>query len=165
MDQANRMRSVAKWVGAVLSTAVATVLLVTLGANSTTAGLVFVTLVVWFSAQAGAELAVVVTVLSATAFDYYFLPPLRTLRIVGVQQWVAMVCFLASCAVVGQVAEKARRQARRAQERSEDVERLYTLAQEMMLHEDAAGLIRELPRMIARIFALDAVVLFTRDNE
>ena len=30
------------------------------------------------------------------------------------------------------------------------------LSQEMMLHEDAAGLIRDLPRMIDRIFALDA---------
>src|SRR5208337_3633058 len=100
MDQADRMRSVARWAGAVLSTAAATVLLVTLGANSTTAGLVFVTLVVWFAAQAGTGLAVMVTVLSATAFDYCFLLPLHTLRIAGVQQWVAMVCFLASCAVV-----------------------------------------------------------------
>ncbi len=35
------------------------------------------------------------------------------------------------------------RQSRQAEQRREDVERLYTLSQEMMLHEDAAGLIRE----------------------
>jgi two-component system sensor histidine kinase KdpD len=45
------------------------------------------------------------------------------------------------------------------------VERLYELSQEMMLQEDAAGLIRDLPRMIERIFALDGVVLYVRDQD
>ncbi len=56
-----------------------------------------------------------------------------------------MISFLASSLVVGRVAERARRQARQAEQRREDVERLYTLSQEMMLYEDAAGLIRDLP--------------------
>jgi uncharacterized protein YigA (DUF484 family) len=45
------------------------------------------------------------------------------------------------------------------------VERLYELSQEMMLHEDAAGLIRDLPRLIDRIFALDGVVLYVCDQD
>ncbi len=76
-----------------------------------------------------------------------------------------MFSFLASCAVVGRVAELARRQARQAEQRREDVERLYALSQEMMLHEDAAGLIRDLPRLIDRIFALDGVVLYVCDQD
>jgi two-component system sensor histidine kinase KdpD len=35
----------------------------------------------------------------------------------------------------------------------------------MMLQEDAAGLIRDLPRLIERIFALDGVVLYVRDED
>ena len=34
-----------------------------------------------------------------------------------------------------------------------------------MLQGDAAGLIRDLPRLIARIFALDGVVLYVRDQD
>jgi len=34
-----------------------------------------------------------------------------------------------------------------------------------MLHEDAAGLIRDLPRLIHRIFALDEVALYVRDQD
>jgi two-component system sensor histidine kinase KdpD len=45
------------------------------------------------------------------------------------------------------------------------MERLYSLSQEMMLHEDAAGLIRDLPRLIDRIFALDGVVLYICDGD
>jgi two-component system sensor histidine kinase KdpD len=89
-------------------------------------------------------MALWVALLCALFFDYYFLPPLRTLQIVGIQQWVAMISFLLSCVVVSRVAERARGQARQADARREDVERLYELSQQMMLQEDAAGLIRDL---------------------
>jgi len=154
-----------RWLAATLIAAAATALLVSLGANSTTAGMVFLVLVVWFAAQAGIWMALWVALLCALFFDYYFLPPLRTLQIVGIQQWVAMISFLLSCVVVSRVAERARGQARQADARREDVERLYELSQQMMLQEDAAGLIRDLPRIIARIFALDGVVLYVRDQD
>ena len=67
--------------------------------------------------------------------------------------------------MVGRVAERARRQTRQAEQRREDVERLYALSQEMMLYEDAEGLIRDLPRLINRIFALDGVVLYVCDQD
>ena len=76
-----------------------------------------------------------------------------------------MVCFVACCLVVSRVAERARRQTRQAEQRREDVERLYELSQEMMLHEDAEELIRDLPRLINRIFALDGVVLYVCEQD
>jgi two-component system sensor histidine kinase KdpD len=151
------------WVMATLTAVVPTIVLVWTGANSTTAGMVFLVLVVWSAAQAGIWLSFYVAVLCAGFFDYFFLPPVHTFRIIGIQQWVALISFLACCAVAGRLAERARRQAQNAEQRREDVERLYTLSQELMLHEDAAGLVRELPRVIHQIFALDGVVLYVRD--
>jgi two-component system sensor histidine kinase KdpD len=78
---------------------------------------------------------------------------------------VALISFLASCVVAGRLAERARRKTQEAEQRREDVERLYTLSQEMMLYEDAAGLMAEMPSMIHRIFALDGVVLYSRDED
>jgi len=106
--------------------------------------LVFLTLVSCLR-LGGIWLALYVALLCAVSFDYYFLPPFRSLQITGIEAWLAMISFMLSCAVVGRVAERARRQARQAERRREDVERLYTLSQEMMLQEDAAGLIRDLP--------------------
>jgi two-component system sensor histidine kinase KdpD len=165
LDGLSNSRGILHWFVGTLLAASATLLMVWLGANSTTAGMVFLVLVVWVSAQAGIRLSLYVALLCAIAFDYFFLLPLHTLQIVGIQQWVAMILFLLSCAVVGRVAERARRQARQADERRKDVERLYELSQEMMLQEDAAGLIRDLPRLIARIFELDGVVLYVRDQD
>jgi two-component system sensor histidine kinase KdpD len=158
-------RQVAHWLAATLVAAGATCLLTSLDADSTTAGMAFLVLVVLFAAQVGIWLSLYVTLLCAVAFDYYFLPPVHSLQITGIQQWVAMISFLLSCVVVGRVAERARAQARQAEQRREDVERLYGLSQEMMLQEDAAGLIRDLPGMIARIFGLDGVVLYVRDQD
>jgi two-component system sensor histidine kinase KdpD len=154
-----------RWLAATLVAVTTTILLARLGANSTTAGMVFLVLVVWFAAQAGIWLSLYVALLCAVFFDYFFLPPFGTFQIVGIQAWVAMISVLLSCAVVGRVAERARGQARQAEQRREDVERLYELSQEMMLQEDAAKLIRDLPRLIDHIFALDGVVLYVRDQD
>jgi two-component system sensor histidine kinase KdpD len=158
-------RGIVHWIVGTLIAVAATMLLVWLGADSTAAGMAFLVLVVWSSTQAGQRLALYIAALCGLSFDYYFLPPYRTLRLASAQEWVAMISFLASCVVVNRLAEHARRQKRQAEQRREDVERLYELAQEVMLHEDAAGLIGDLPRMIARIFALDGVVLYVRDQD
>jgi two-component system sensor histidine kinase KdpD len=165
MQLPTHARKVAHWLGATLVVALATALLEGLGVNSTTAGMVFLVLVVVFAAQTGILLSLYLALLCAFCFDYFFLPPFHSLQITGMQQWVAMISFLLSCVVVGRVAERVRELARQAEKRREDVERLFELSQEMMLAEDAAGLVRDLPRMIARIFELDGVVLYVRDED
>ena len=165
MDGLSDSRGILHWLVGTLLAALATALLVWLGADSTAAGMVFLVLVVWSATQAGIGLSLYIAVLCALSFDYYFLPPFRTLRLASGQEWVALLSFLASCVVVSRVAELARRQTRHAEQRREDVERLYALSQEMMLHEDAEALIRDLPRLIDRIFALDGAVLYVRDQD
>jgi len=161
----NYTRDVFRWLGVTLVAALTTSLLVWMGANATAAAMVFLVLVVWCATQAYIALSLFIAILCALFFDYYFLLPYHTLRLAGGQEWVALISFVASCLVVGRVAEMARQQTRHAEQRREDVERLYALSQEMMLHEDAAGLIRDLPRLIDRIFALNGVVLYVRDQD
>ena len=150
---------------ATLGVVLATVLLLWARVNESTAGLVFLTMVVWFAARAGIRRSLYVALLCALSFDYFFISPIHTFRLAGPQEWVEMLSFAVSCVIVGRLAEQARRQTRAANQRRDDVERLYTLSQEMMLHEDAARLIRDLPRLIENSFALDAVVLYVRDED
>src|ERR1700691_910045 len=158
-------RGMIHWFVATLLVIATTSLLVLFGMDSTAAGMVFVAVVVWSSTRAGLWLSLYVALLCSLSFDYFFLLPYHTLRLAGGQEWVAMICFVACCLVVSRVAERARRQTRSAEQRREDVERLYELSQEMMLHEDAAGLIHDLPRFIHRIFALEGVALYDCDHD
>jgi two-component system, OmpR family, sensor histidine kinase KdpD len=154
-----------RWLAATGAAAAAALLLAVLHANSTTAGMVFLVVVVWSATLAGFALSLYIAALCAVAFDYYFLPPVHTLWMAGAQQWVPMLAFAASSLVVSRVAERARRQTKSAEQRQHDLEQLYELSQEMMLHDDTASLVRELPRLIGRIFALEGVVLYVRDHD
>jgi two-component system, OmpR family, sensor histidine kinase KdpD len=133
--------------------------------DSTVVGLLFLAAVVWVATRVGLRLSLYVALLCALCFNYFFLPPLRTLRLAGPREWLELLAFVASSVVVGRVAELARRQTRQAEQRRADVERLYSLSQEMMLHEDAVRLARDLPHLIERCFALEVVVLYVRDQD
>jgi two-component system sensor histidine kinase KdpD len=148
------------WIVATGLVAVTAAGLEVLHANSTTAGMVFLAFVVWVATQAGIRISLYVAALCAVSFDYFFLAPFHTLRLAGAQQWLEILTFAASCLVVSRVAEHARRQTLNAEQRRRDVERLYELSQELMLYEDADGLLQELPRLLGRIFLLDGVVLY-----
>ena len=157
--------AVLRWLAATAAAAATTFLLSGLHANSTTAGMVFLVLVVLSAALAGRWLSYYAAALCALAFDYFFLPPYHTLWLAGAQAWVAMFSFVASCAIVSRVSERARRLTLHADERRTDVERLYELSQQMMLHEDAEKLLHDLPHLIDRIFALEGVVLYIGDQD
>ncbi len=145
--------------------ALVTYTLVQLKADSGTAAILYLVLVVWAATLAGRALSIYLAVFTSFLFDYFFLPPLHTFGLSGFQAWLAMISFVVSCVIVSRVAERARRQTQQAEQRREDVERLYALSQEMMLHDDAAGLIREIPRLVEHNFALDAVLLYVRDED
>ncbi len=165
METRIERREILRWVTATLAVASTTVVLSLLGVKESAAGLIFLTMVVWFAARTGIALSLYVALLGAVSFDYFFLQPLHTLRLAGPQEWVEMLSFAVCCVIVGRLAERTRRQTRQAEQRRADVERLYDLSQEMMLHEDAAGLIRDMPRLIDRTFLLDGVVLYVRNQD
>ena len=120
--------------GSTLVVALATLLLAWARANETAAGLVFLTIVVWSATRTGIRRSIFVALLCVVSFDYFFLVPVHTFRLAGPQEWVEMLSFAVSCVIVSRLAERARIQTHKAEQRREDVERLYTLSQEMMLH-------------------------------
>ncbi|WP_109484914.1 sensor histidine kinase [Occallatibacter savannae] len=154
-----------QWLAATLAAVLTTVGLSAAHAHPATAGMIFLVVVVVTATQAGLFISLYSAVLCALAFDYFFLPPFRTFILAGPQEWVSMVTFAISSLVAGRVSERARKQKDEAEQRREDVERLFQISQEMILHQDAASLIRDLPHLLKRIFSLEDVALYVQDRD
>ena len=85
--------------------------------NPTTVALSFLIGVLIVSANWGLRPAVFMAIVATLAFNYYFLPPVGTLTIADPQNWIALFAFLVTAIIASQLAERARREAQRANER------------------------------------------------
>ncbi|MBI3405997.1 MAG: DUF4118 domain-containing protein, partial [Acidobacteria bacterium] len=145
--------------------AVTGLLRLTAVANTTTVALSFLMVVLAIAAGWGLLEAVVASFLSTLSFNYYFLPPVGTFSIADPANWVALSAFLVVSIVASQLSEKARRTARDAVERQEEMEQLYTLSRMiLMLTGNTADVAGEAPRLIQQTFGAANVVLFHSES-
>ena len=124
--------------------------------NPTTVALVFVLGVLGISASWGLRQAVFMSVVATVAFDYFFLPPIGTLTIADPQDWIALFAFLVTAVAVSELSARARRGARSAIERRQELERLYAFSQLLLSSDHPAELLNLIPRYICLLYTSDA---------
>jgi two-component system, OmpR family, sensor histidine kinase KdpD len=132
--------------------------------NPTTAALVFLIGVLLVSANWGLRYAVVLAIVATTAFNFFFLPPLYTFTVADPQNWIALVAFLVTALVAGNLSERARREAEDAEQRRREVEQLYDLSQQLLTMEDLATLLNQLPRVLTDTFSVSGCALLLADG-
>ena len=128
--------------------------------NATTIALVFLLGVLGISAVWGLRQAVFMSVVAAVAFDYFFLPPIGAFTIADPQNWVALVAFLITAIAVSELSERARRGARSAVERRQELERLYAFSQLLLSSDSPAELLNLIPRYIVESFGIRSAAIF-----
>jgi two-component system sensor histidine kinase KdpD len=101
----DQLPTLLRWLFSSVVAASATCALVKLKADSGTAGILYLALVVWAATLAGPRLSIYLAVVTSFLFDYFFLPPLHTLGLYGIQSWLAMISFVVSCVIVGSAAK------------------------------------------------------------
>lgn len=127
--------------------------------NPTTVALTFLVLVLLTSAYWGFRVALIAAIVTTTLFNFFFLPPVGTFNISDPQNWIALFAFLITAIVASNLAERARREAEAAQQRREEVERLYALSQQLLTSDDPAQLFNSLPAHIAQTFGAEGAAL------
>jgi two-component system sensor histidine kinase KdpD len=132
--------------------------------NPTTVALMFLVAVLLASAYWGLRYAVVLALGATAAFNYFFLPPIRTFTIADPQNWIALFAFLVTALVASNLAERARREAEGAKQRRREVERLYSLSQRLLASENVLELLNALPGYVRESFSLDSVVVIAADH-
>lgn len=132
--------------------------------NPTTVALMFLLAVLFVSAYWGLRYALVLALGATAAFNYYFLPPIRTFTIADPQNWVALFAFLVTALVASNLAERARSEAERAEQRRRDVERLYGLSQRLLASENVLELLNALPGYLQDTFDVSNVAVIAADH-
>lgn len=140
------------FVGALIVAAITLIGFRLLHLNATTASLLFVLGVLGTSAFYGLRPAIFMSLLATLAFNYYFLPPIRTLTIADPQNWIALFAFVVTAFAVSEMSARAQRGERTAVERRRELERLYSFSQLLLSSENPAELLNMIPRYIVESF-------------
>jgi two-component system, OmpR family, sensor histidine kinase KdpD len=131
-----------------------------LRANATTVALTFLLAVLVISAYWGFWYAAFLAILSTLAFNFYFLPPYGKFIIADPQNWVALIAFLATAMIAGQLSDRVRREAVRANQRRREIERLYAFSQHLLTLESVPQLLNLLPPYIVENFGGTGAAIF-----
>lgn len=128
--------------------------------NPTTAALTFLLVVLLLASRWGLTVAITTAIVATLAFNYYFLPPLHTFTITDPQNWIALFAFLTSAIVASRLSERARRETLNATRRRKEVERLYSLSQQLLATDNVMELLNSIPHYVSDAFGLKAAAMY-----
>ena len=133
--------------------------------NVTTVAFTYLLAILGVSALWGLSVSVFMSLAATLAYNYFFLPPVRTLTIADPQNWVALIAFLATSILASDLSARARNQAAEANRRRHEVERLYKFSQRLLSAGNPIELLNAIPRQIAETFEVGAAALFLSDKQ
>ncbi len=152
-----------------ISTATAAVIVAVyfrwLHVNETTVAMTFMVGILLVAANWGLRHSIYLSLLSAAAFNFFFLPPVLTFTIGDSRNWIALFAFLITGIVASQLAERARREAKISRRRQREAERLYEFSQQMLVTGNVIDLLNVLPQMIAATFNLAGAAIYLRERD
>ncbi len=105
---------------------------------------VYLLLVVALAGRRGLYAAIVASLLSFLAFDFFFFPPQYTFIILNNRDLLTLSVFLVMAIITGQLASAQRRRAEEANTRARELRLLYEQAQELASLQERQRLAREL---------------------
>ncbi|HXM40556.1 MAG TPA: ATP-binding protein [Bryobacteraceae bacterium] len=132
----------------------------TIRANTTTAALTYLLVVVWTAVVWGLPEAMLASVLGVLCLDYYFLPPVPGFGIDDPQNWVAWGAFLITALLVSHLSARLKKRALEATQRQREIERMYALSRRLMQGSAATALAQSIPGQVAEIFGCPGVAFF-----
>ncbi len=117
----------------VLSLTCLTYLAFVLHVNDTSAGFLYLLLVVIISLQLGFGAATVASLLAVNCLNYFFIPPIFSFRIYDPENWLALGAFEFTALVVSRLSTQVQLQGRIARQQSSDRQKLYQLTRGVLL--------------------------------
>jgi two-component system, OmpR family, sensor histidine kinase KdpD len=110
--------------------------------------------------------AVLVSVASMLAFNWFFLPPVHTFTLSDSRNWFALAVYLVTAVVVSGLAASARRRATEAEQREVETALLADAATALLEGGDVAGQLDSISERVAAILkARSAAIVIGEDSD
>jgi len=109
------------------------------GANETTAGFVFLVVVLFSAARLSLAAATAASLAATATYNYFFLPPVGRFTIADPANWVALFAFLLASVLVSRLVTKEQRRAEEAESRRKEMEALYELSVDLFAATNRVG--------------------------
>ena len=126
-------------------------------AHITNISLLYLPVVLFLAAWVGRGPAILASVLSFLAYDFFFIPPLYHFTVDNPTEWLSLLALLVISLVTGQLASAVRDRAREAQQSQQRTATLYGLAQVIASATDQASLFNDLAQRLLKVFAPSGV--------
>ena len=133
--------------------------------NQTTVALTFLVMVQLAAFRWGLVSSVFLAIGCTLLYNFFFLPPIGSFTIADPQNWIALFAFLASAIFISKLSENERRQTALSESRRAEMERLYEFSNQLLMEENLHDVASHAPRVVASIFAFDAVTLYLTEND
>lgn len=121
--------------------------------------IVVISTALWF----GRAAAVLASLLAFLAFDFFFTQPQRTLTVHDPAEWLALLMFLLTAAVTGQLTATARSQAEEARRREKETAALSEASWAVASQVDRERALAEVLRHVTRVIPVESCGILTRE--
>jgi two-component system sensor histidine kinase KdpD len=115
--------------------------------------------VMWVAVNFGRGPAIVASVLSVAAFDFFFVPPAQTFAVSDTQYILTFFVMLAAALVISTMASRLRQQTEGARRRERRTAALYSLSRDLAAIPDQGRLLAAAIRRVEDVFETRAVIL------
>src|SRR5579863_5516924 len=128
--------------------------------NESSAGFLYLLLVVIIALRLGFGAATVTSLLAVNCLNYYFVQPILTFRIADRADWVALITFELTALVVSRLSTQVQQQARIARHQSSDRQKLYQLSRGMLLMDPHRPVASQVLGLIQATLHTESAALF-----
>jgi two-component system sensor histidine kinase KdpD len=106
----------------------------------------------------------IIAVLSAGCLDFFFTPPLFSLRMANPLNGLALLAFVVTALVITRLVSRVREEARSSRLQKERLDRLYQLSQQLLALGPEAGMGEAFLDPFHRLFGVTAMSVFDADT-
>jgi two-component system sensor histidine kinase KdpD len=131
-----------------------------LHATFSTLSFAYFLIIVLAALRCGIWEATALSVAATGCLDYYFTPPLFSLRVTHGSDWIALLAFEAAGLIVSRLSAQAQHHARVANRERRNIEKLYNLSRQILLLDSHAPAGEQIAEFVRVGIGVESVAVF-----